>query len=206
MYSQPLSPPPTLIEQLHRAWRSYWSKYSPTNTRRMLAQGKLLNPALTHTLARTIYDGFNPLYLVMSAVRGPDMEHGFISLKEIFTARIRAIVLDEEPHGHCGSYCTKPLMLSELERIRPSEHLYHLRNPENMHYFNCFEHWSSHMIEAIALTAGHPIWNGLEAAAISALLELRKVLSQHACQASLAMNKLIAQVRGVSKELPVNLQ
>lgn len=186
------------FEKLQYAWKMYWDKHSPRNMQRMLKEGRVLNHHVSSMLLPSlsdwddpfylamslpsISDGYDPFYLVMSAIRGPDV-HTIPALKPTFTARLRGILFSKY-NCRWGLRNTAPLTKEELDVFTDSKHFAYLQDPRYMLHFEAFSHWCLHMRTAIALTAGHPVWNGLEADAQATLIKLTTYVRTYAFEAS----------------------
>lgn len=96
-------------------------------------------------------------YYLYSATRGPDDESRHGLLKRHITARVRSILLGKE--ADCpGIYTKRSLNCDELEAI--NSHLIaivHEKRPEASPQ-HVDAHFISHLLQAVHVSANHPIW------------------------------------------------
>lgn len=159
------------------------------------AHRKALTKLIKGHYANTDKYRWSPLYIVTTAWRSCDTQP-FPELKTLFTARLRAIYLDQYSGGEQNDeVLTLPTLLNITKKVTVL-----LQNkghePGNLWLESdrvAFEHWLIHSWDALTETQSHPIWGSCAQDVFGAF----KGLKEESEQAYLRSRQLFTHMQNV---------
>lgn len=113
-------------------------------------------------------------YVLATATRGPDARNEglFSTLKWEITARIRAMVFPLGQNHETGAWRNDIFDQTSLDNIRTDYKNIDIDGELDCGQFDCLQHYTDHLIEAVHETRNHEMWGNPDLALqLIALLE-----------------------------------